>query len=150
MTLPVVGMRVRLSHDLEDWDPCKGTSKFGRAGELVEVVERDVEDRQILVRTWSGSRCWLDRWEYEPLSVLDELAIAASEGQQGKPFTDTDRAEFLKLIARKLVECYGLSENDASSRVDVSKLPGGDLMFHEAPEHWAGVLFHGRRDFWRT
>ena len=68
--------------------------------------------------------------------------------------SDEEERQFLEYIVDKLIRFSGgsLSKEEAFGKVSQVKqgklIASGELIFHETPEYWALVIFHGRRDFW--
>lgn len=76
---------------------------------------------------------------------------------------DQDAERFLDEIVNEMVTTFGATREGAVARVAKAViesrphlLPGpqsivGDhLIYHCAPEYWAGSIWHGRRDWWRS
>jgi len=77
-------------------------------------------------------------------------------------FNQEDYDNFLKEIAEEMVRIFKISTEEATRRVKewddryCEDHPGGRvnapygwLIFHEAPEHWAQVLYTGNWTYWR-
>ena len=66
--------------------------------------------------------------------------------------TDEESEEFCIEIAKKMIELFGISMDEAMGRINRCweglEIVGDDLIYHEDEEYWAKNIYYGKNSFW--